>query len=92
MLHQQGAISELEVDQEKQRLLDSKMQLSKQAMLVEQAPSHTSATDLRRKHVKAQEKRDLYHRWGELKHDIADVDRQLARSKTAREASHHSLS
>ena len=56
MLHQQGAISELQVDQEKQRLLDSKMQLSKQIMLVEQAPSHTSATDLRRKHVKIQEK------------------------------------
>ena len=81
MLHQQGAISELQVDQEKQRLLDSKMQLSKQIMLVEQAPSHASATDLRRKHVQIQEKRDLYRRWGELKHDIADVDRQLASQK-----------
>ena len=60
------------------------MQLSKQVMLVEQAPSHTSATDLRRKHVKIQEKRDLYHRWGELKHDIADVDRQLAVKNSAR--------
>lgn len=77
-LYQQGAISELQVDQEKQRLLDSKIQLRKQIMLVEQTPEHAAATDLRRQHVAIQEKRDLYHKWGELKHEIADIDRQLA--------------
>ena len=76
-LYQKGAISELQVDQEKQRLLTSN-QLRKQIMLVEQTPEHAAATDLRRQHVAIQEKRDLYHKWGELKHEIADVDRQLA--------------
>lgn len=78
MLQKQGAVSLLQVDQEKQRLLDTRMQLHKQKMLVEQAPSHAAASKLRSEHVIVQEKSSLYRRLGELRHDLSEIDTQLA--------------
>ena len=77
-LQRQGAVSNLQVDQERQRLLDTQMQLDKQRTLVAQAPAHAAASALRTAHVPIQEQRDLYKRLGELNHDLADVNRQLA--------------
>ena len=77
-LHKQGAVSALQVDQERQRLLDTRMQLDKQHTLVEQTPVQSMASSLRAQHVTVQEQRDLYKRLGELNHNLADLDRQLA--------------
>ena len=81
MLQKQGAVSGLQVDQEKQRLLDTRMQLHKQQMLVEQAPAHAAASALRSEHVMVQEQSTLYRRLGELKHDLSDIDTQLANQR-----------
>jgi HlyD family secretion protein len=77
-LENQGAVSALQVDQERQRLLDTEMQLDKQRMLVAQSPSVTKASALKVAHVMALESKDLYERMGKLNHELADVDRQLA--------------
>ena len=77
-LENQGAVSALQVDQERQRLLDTKMQLEKQRMLVAQAPSFTAASALKVAHVVALENKDLYERLGKLNHELSDIDRQLA--------------
>lgn len=77
-LYKEGAVSALQVDQERQRLLDTRMQLDKQQTLVEQTPLQSIATALRAQHVTVQEQRDLYKRLGELNHNLADLDRQLA--------------
>jgi HlyD family secretion protein len=83
-LEDQGAVSALQVDQERQRLLDTEMQLEKQRMIVAQAPSVTQASSLKVAHVVALENKDLYERLGRLNHELSEVDRQLA-EQTKRE-------
>ncbi len=77
-LEQQGAVSALQVDQERQRLLDTRMQLQKQRTLIAQTPFQSASSQLRIEHVTAQEQRDLYDKLSKLNHQLAEIDRQIA--------------
>ncbi len=77
-LQQQGAVSSLQVDQERQRLLDTRIQLQKQRTLLAQTPFQSASSQLRIEHVTVQEQRDLYDKLAKLNHQLAEIDRQIA--------------
>ncbi len=77
-LQRQGAVSSLQVDQERQRLLDTRMQLQKQRTLIAQTPFQSASTQLRIEHVTIQEQRNLYDKLAKLNHQLAEIDRQVA--------------